>query len=71
MSDPGGADGPREPSEAECSVVTAGVKGGRNADTGAKVMDQGGKERSEAEGLWERKRWLPADQGVNMPLRGG
>lgn len=37
MSNTGRADVPREPGEAECPAVTAGVEGGRRAGTGARA----------------------------------
>lgn len=40
MSDPGGANGPINPGEAECPMVHAGFEGGRSADTGARATVQ-------------------------------
>lgn len=37
MSDPVRAEVPREPGEAKCPMVTAGVEGGRSAGTGARA----------------------------------
>lgn len=50
MSDLVRAEVPREPGEAKCPVVTAGVEGGRSAGAGARVTGRGGVEHFEAGG---------------------
>ncbi|CAM4602474.1 unnamed protein product [Leuciscus chuanchicus] len=42
MSDPGGVDGPRELSEAECLMVTADVEGQRSAGRGGTTQSEAG-----------------------------
>lgn len=73
MSNPGGADGPREPGEVKCPMVLAGVKGGRSGQ-GAKAMGQDELEHSEAEGgvtdtPWPGGGGLQQAQGIATPLR--
>lgn len=48
MSDPGSANGPREPGEAERPMITADVEGGWSA--GVRVAGRGVVERAEAGG---------------------